>query len=180
MRLSLAAFILTGLLLPACTLEQAAPTPTIHPDILQTWTPVPVTPIVQPTAASPAPAGQVVPTALPLNQTDSAEPPRPVTPVLLTPLPPGAQAVPGPGTAGAAARYTLTLRSGETVGVNYAIHVLTGSVTLVFQGAEGVLWQQTFTVSETNRAAVTASRGGVYEVLVFTERFDGSYDLSWD
>lgn len=176
MRLSLAALILTGLLLPACTLEQAVPTPTVHPDILQTWTPVPVTPIVQPTAASPAPPGQVVPTALPLNQNNAAEPPRPVTPVLLTPL--GVQAV--PGAAGAAARYTLTLRPGETVGVNYAIHVLTGSVTLVFQGAEGVLWQQTFTVSETNRAAVTAPRGGVYEVLVFTERFDGSYDLSWD
>ncbi|HEX2906595.1 MAG TPA: hypothetical protein VHO69_07040, partial [Phototrophicaceae bacterium] len=71
-------------------------------------------------------------------------------------------------------------KPGQAIGLNYTADVLTGSVTLSFQGAEGILWQKTLTVSETSRVEVTVERGGDYEVLAFIERFDGSYNLSWD
>lgn len=179
-----------GLALASCTLETAAPTPTTDPNILQTWTAVPVTPVVQPTNATPIPGGRGLPTTIPMTNTPDGVPPRPVTPVLLTPLPFGAlpasnanqsdSGLPPVSAAGAAARFPVTLRAGQTVGINYAVTVLTGSVTLVFQGAGGILWQKTFTASETNRVPVTVQQGGTYEVLAFTDRFDGSYNLSWD
>lgn len=186
MRLRYALLFLSVLGLAACNLDQAAPTPTMDPDILETWTPVPVTPIVQPTDGSPIPSGQSLPTPLPMTNTPDGVPPRPVTPVLLTPLPLGvpnanpAAGLPARSATGAASRYPIMLRPGETVGINYGITVLAGSVTLVFQGPEGILWQKTFTASETNRAQVTVQTGGSYEVLAFTEAFNGSYDLSWD
>jgi hypothetical protein len=45
---------------------------------------------------------------------------------------------------------------------------------------EGILWQKTFTTGETNRVPVTVQQGGTYEVLAFTDNFNGSYDLTWD
>lgn len=187
MTLRYAVLLFAALGLAACNLGQAAPTPTMDPNILETWTPVPVTPIVQPTDASPIPSGRSLPTPLPMTNTPDGVPPRPVTPVLLTPLPIGAQnanpaagGLPARSPAGAASRYPITLRPGETVGINYAVTVLGGSVTLVFQGPEGILWQKTFTASEADRAQVTVQTGGSYEVLAFTDRFNGSYDLTWD
>ncbi|MBI5668156.1 MAG: hypothetical protein HZC41_09110 [Chloroflexi bacterium] len=180
-----ALLIVATLGLAACNLGQAGPTPTMDPNILETWTPLPVTPIVQPTEASPIPSGRALPTPLPMTNTPDGVPPRPVTPVLLTPLPLGVQnanpaALPARSAVGAASRYPITLRPGETVGINYAVTVLAGTVTLVFQGPEGILWQKTFTASEADRAEVTVQTGGNYEVLAFTDRFNGSYDLSWD
>jgi hypothetical protein len=179
-----------ALVLAACTLGQAAPTPTTDPIARQTWTPLPLTPIVRPTDVSPAPPGQVLPAPVRMTNTPDGIPPRPVTPVLLTPLPLGV--VPAPTTnptnpilppvsaAGAAGRFPITLRPGQTVGINYVVTVLDGSVTLIFQGAEGILWQKTFTTSESNRVPVTVQQGGAYEVLAFTDNFNGSYDLTWD
>lgn len=179
-----------GLALAACTLETAAPTPTTDPNILQTWTPVPVTPVVQPTNATPIPGGRGLPTPLPMTNTPDGVPPRPVTPVLLTPLPLGAlpasnanltnPGLPPVSADGAAGRFPITARAGQTVGINYSVTVLAGSVTLIFQGAEGILWQKTFTASEASRVPVTVQQGGAYEVLAFTDRFNGSYDLFWD
>lgn len=185
-----ALLFVAALALAACTLGQAAPTPTSDPNILQTWTPVPVTPIIQPTNASPVPSNRGLPTAVPMTNTPGGVPPRPVTPVLLTPLPLGALPASNPNPVsigqppmsadGAAGRFPITLRPGQTVGINYSVTVLAGSVMLVFQGAEGILWQKTFTASETSRVPVTVQQGGSYEVLAFTENFNGSYDLAWD
>ena len=182
-RHTLLSLTMLALVLAGCNLGQAVPTPTSDPNILRTWTPVPVTPIVQPTSASPLPSGQMLPTAQPLPNTPEPPPPRPVTPVMLTMLPLGTPltgaVLPALSAAGAASRYPITLRAGSTVGINYAVTVQGGSAMLVFQGAEGILWQQTFTASDTGRAEVTVTQGGAYELLAFTERFDGSYNISW-
>ena len=78
-------------------------------------------------------------------------------------------------------RYPITARDGASLGVNYEVTIgARGTVTMIMQGPDGVLWQHTFTASETGRAEVQIEQGGTYEVLVFRENLDGSYAVSWD
>jgi hypothetical protein len=77
-------------------------------------------------------------------------------------------------------RYEIEVRDGRTVGVNYDVTVIRGSVLMVMQGPDGVVWQKTLTASETSRAEITVQQGGTYEVLVDIQNFDGQFQLSWD
>jgi hypothetical protein len=77
-------------------------------------------------------------------------------------------------------RYEMTVRDGKTIGVNYEVTFTSGLITMTLQGPDGVVWQKTFTASETSRAEVTIRQGGTYEILVQIDRFDGNYSVSWD
>lgn len=130
---------------------------------------------------SPPPTLTVLPVAT--SQPTLAAPPLPLftTPIAL-PLnsQPNTTVIPTISTLEVDQRYELQARPGKTIGVNYAITLIRGSVKLTLQGAEGVLWQQTFTASETGRAEVTVQQGGIYEILAQIENFDGNYALGWD
>jgi len=60
------------------------------------------------------------------------------------------------------------------------VTMTTGSVTLTMQGPSGVVWQKTFTASETGRIEVTIQQAGAYDVMAHTDHFEGHYELSWD
>ncbi len=168
--------LLITLLLTACNLQQQAPTPTKLPPTS--------TEANAQTAPSPIPAGQ---------STAPAQPPLIATPTQLTLVTATLSAPPttinaGSGTgiptidaAQADERYPITARDGANLGVNYEVTIgARGTVTMIMQGPDGVLWQHTFTASETGRAEVQIEQGGTYEVLVFRENLDGSYAVSWD
>jgi hypothetical protein len=173
--------VIIAVLMTGCNLQSAALTPTLNPNLDISPTMLPVTPIVQPTEPRPmlqATPTQFNPANIPVVATQAGIPTAISLPgqATVTPL----NGVPTISGVGAASRYPIRGKPGQTIGINYTMEVLTGSVTLIFQGAEGILWQKTFTASETSRVEVTVERGGDYEVLAFIERFDGSYNLSWD
>jgi hypothetical protein len=166
--------ILMILLLAACNLQQqpaTTPTPAppdnSNPQTVPTVTPQPgMLPTLRPT-----------PTQLTLTTVTSL--PQPTT------LDFGSEGTPGtPGprldSAQADDSYELQARAGSTFGLNYDITLIRGTVELYLQGPEGLLWQKTFTSSETGRHEITSAQGGTYEVLVDIENFDGNYALSWD
>lgn len=171
--------VLVALMLAGCNLRMEAPTPTLAETAapVSTVTDAPsaqptLTPLFQATTQATLPAPPlptfVTPTALPLGATSPA--------VIGT----GGTVIPTVSTLEADQRYELQARPGKVVGINYTITLVTGSVTLTLQGAEGALWQKTFTASETGRAEVTVQQGGTYEIVAQIERFDGNYGLSWD
>lgn len=158
-------------LLAGCNLQMQVATPTSAP------TSTPLTPL----EASPQPT--LTPLPLTNDQATLIPPPLPAfnTATALPLNPAGAGTViPTVSTLEVDQRYELQARPGKTVGVNYTITLVRGSVKLTLQGAEGVLWQQTFTASETGRAEVTVQQGGTYEILAQIENFDGNYALGWD
>lgn len=159
------------LLLAGCNLQTLAPTPTpvestaaadVTPTSLPSLTPLPDL-TARPTLVPPPLAE--TPTAVPLGVSSG------------TPNPLAGEPTVDPATA--TQRYALTARAGKTVGVNYNLIVTRGTVTLIMQGPEGVVWKQTFSATETGRVEVPV-QGGAYEILAQVERFDGSFDLSWD
>lgn len=165
-------------MLSGCNLQQGplVPTPTLMPtptafDTLPdqpTRTPVnPAAPTVVDLAPPPLPS-LVTPTAFPLGVTSAA-----VTPGSGT-------IIPTVSTLEAAKSTTIQADAGRTVGLNYAVTMTTGSLTLTMQGPGGAVWQKTFTTSETGRAEVVIPLTGAYDVMARTDRFDGTYALSWD
>ena len=164
-------FVSLWFILSGCNLQMQVATPTVAPSE------TPLTPL----EASPLPI--LTPLAQTTSQPTLAAPPLPVfvTPTALPLNPAGAGTVlPTISALEVDQRYELQARPGKTVGVNYTITLIRGSVTLTLQGAEGVLWQQTFTATETGRAEVTVQQGGTYEILAQVENFDGNYALGWD
>ena len=168
------------LLLAACNLQQQPPaaiTPSPAPPDEQISTSLP--PQTQPTA--------VLPTIQPGLQPTLQPTPTQITLVTVT-LPPqpttvefsNLEGLPTLDPALADEQYELQVRDGATVGVNYEVTLITGTVDMVLQGPDGVLWQKTFTSSETGRAEVQVEQGGTYQVLVDRNRFDGNYSVSWD
>lgn len=167
--------ILLVLLLAACNLQQQpVTTPTAqtpaedaNPQTVPTLTPQPgALPTLLPT---PTQLSLVTVTQLPLPTTiDFGSESTPATP--------------GPRLDPAQAddHYQIEARAGATVGLNYDVTLERGTVELYLQGPEGLLWQKTFTSSETGRHEITNAAGGTYEVLVNIESFDGNYALSWD
>ena len=160
------------LLLAACNLQQAPPTtPTAEgpPEI----TP----PTTQPTRITPERPNNL-PTLLPT----------PTQMNLITTAPPGPtplnfeSGTPGPTLDAALAddRYELEAGANSTRGINFEVTVTQGAVHMTMQGPDGILWQRTFTNSETGRDEVTITQGGTYEILIDRENFDGNYALSWD
>ena len=77
-------------------------------------------------------------------------------------------------------RYELQVRANEAVGINYDVTVTRGTVFMIMQGPDGLIWQKTFTATEKGREEVTITEGGTYEVLVTHEQLEGSYAVSWD
>lgn len=164
------------LLLAACNLQQDDPTPTVgvteqpqqeaspQPSLTPLLPPLRPTPTSLPlaslAAATPQPG---IPTAIPLG---SGTPGNALTPTL--------------DAAEADQRYEMTVRDNKTIGVNYVVTLVTGTVSMTLQGPDGVVWQKTLTTSETSRAEVPIKQGGIYEILVQIDRFDGNYSVSWD
>jgi hypothetical protein len=168
-------FLIT-LLLTACNLQQQAPTPTSLPPT--------ATEADNQTAPSPIPAEQATPPAQP---TLIATPTQLILVTTTLSAPPATintgsgTGVPTLDAAQADERFPIEARNGATLGVNYEVTIgARGTVTMIVQGPDGVLWQHTFTASEAGRAEVQIEQGGTYEVLVFRENLDGSYAVSWD
>jgi len=168
MRLRTIALMLTILFLSGCNLAFSPPPPTTLP----TFTPELQS--VNTLAPTRTPFGAVTqqPTLLP--------PPLP-TNNLPTIIPLGATAgTPTLNAALADQRYELRANPNHTIGINYTITMTRGTVTLVLQGVDGLVWQQTFTAAETGRAEVPIKQGGTYEVLATIENFDGNFSITWD
>jgi|GEM_PF-5773786 len=173
--------MLTSLLvcvISGCNLQQGpvVPTPTLIPTPTAfeapadqpTRTPIsPVAPTVVDLAPPPV-TNLVTPTAFPLGVTSAA-----VTPGSGT-------IIPTVSTLEAVKSTTIQADAGRTVGLNYTVTMTTGSLTLTLQGPGGAIWQKTFTTAETGRAEITIPQTGAYDVMAHTDRFDGTYTLSWD
>jgi hypothetical protein len=169
--------LLLGLLclLTACNLQQnpVEVTPTLQPTptALSQPTAQPTrTPIGQPTAQP-----NVNTPALPIIQTPTA-----LQLGGITPNPSGGTVIPTVSTQEAVKSTTIQAAAGKMVGLNYAVTQTAGSLTLTMQGPDGVVWQKTFTASETGRIEVTIQQAGAYDVMAHTDRFGGHYELSWD
>lgn len=166
-----------GLIITACNLQQTPlnPTPTLQPTptTLSLPTEQPTrTPIGQPTAQS-LPSSLIAPT-LSTIQTPT------VVPLGVSPNPASGTVIPTVSTQQAVKSTTIQVPTGKTVGLNYVVTITSGSVTLTMQGPAGVVWQKTFTASETGRVEVPIQQAGAYDVMAQTDRFEGHYELSWD
>ncbi|MBZ0285474.1 MAG: hypothetical protein K8L97_32390 [Anaerolineae bacterium] len=167
MRLYTMPFMLAALLLSGCNLAFNPPPPTTLPTF---------------TAESES-VNTLEPSRTPFGTT--AQPPTLLPPPLPTSnlptaIPLGTAGTPTVNAALADQRYELQVRPNHTIGVNYTITMTRGTVTLVLQGTDGLVWQQTFTTAETGRAEVPIKQGGMYEVLATIENFDGNFNISWD
>lgn len=164
--------ILTLLLLAACNLQQQPPSMTAEP----------------PSESDPQTAPSSVPAGQSTSQPTLLPTPTQITLVTATlpPAPTTVDIIDGAGVATLDAsqadeRYPIEARSGATLGVNYEVTIgARGVVSMTVQGPDGLLWQKTFTTSETGRAEVQIKQGGTYEILVFRQNLDGSYAVSWD
>ena len=177
---TLLALFFISLVLSACNLQQQGdPTPTLE----ATSQPQPEA-TLQPTQAEALPTLRPTPTSLPLASL-AANTPQPGIP---TAIPLGAGTAGAPGNALtptldpalADQTYEITARPNDTIGVNYEVTLITGTVNMTMQGPDGVVWQKTFTLSETSRAEVPVVQAGIYQILVQIENFDGNYAVSWD
>jgi uncharacterized lipoprotein len=167
--------MLTILLLAACNLQQEPPASTTIPptesDAQAAPSPVPIEEVPsQPT---------LFPTPTQLTLVTATLPAAPTTVDIGGST--GGGGVATLDAAQADERYPIEARDGATLGVNYEVTIgVRGVVSMIVQGPDGLLWQRTFTASETGRAEVQIEQGGTYEVLVFRENLDGSYAVSWD
>lgn len=171
--------VITVLLIAGCNLQQAMPTPTLavtpaSPTTNATSIQESSTsqPGIQMTtrATLPPPPLASTPTALPIGEI----PPNAPTLAVLGPD------VPTLSAASAAYRYEVKAAPGKRLRLHYNIQLKTGAVSLVMQGPEGVIWQKSFTATAVSQDELTLAAGGVYEILVFAERFDGSYSVWWE
>ena len=159
-------------LLAACNLqvatEPATPTATQLPTVEATQA---VMPTRTPTNLLPT----LLPTPIQLSPGQEFTDPLPVTV-------PAGDDVPAPTVSAAQAddRYEVTIRAGDTIGLNYEAEITQGSLSLILQGPQGVVWQKTLTASENTRVPITVEIGGDYELLIFRQSFDGSYSFRWD
>jgi hypothetical protein len=170
--------VLAMLMLAACTLSTDAPTrtpETINPPTLE----------ANPTQAANTPivlTQQVLPSRTPANNAPLVTPGQFSTPTTTgsvsggTPLAPGTILV----TKGQEDdRYVVPARTDHILILSYDVQVLTGTVAMTMQGADGVVWQKLFTTSEKTDAEIPIRQGGDYEVLINVEQFDGNYSMSW-
>lgn len=179
--------LLVGLsgVVSACNLQQTPsnPTPTLQATPTQLSQPTEQatrTPIGQPTVqqqhlpqssvAAPTLSILGTPTALPFGTTPNA------TSAVVG----SGTVIPTVSTQQAVKSTTIQVAAGKTVGLNYVVTTSGGSVTLTMQGPSGVVWQKTFTSSETGRAEMTIQVAGAYDVMAQTDHFQGNYQLSWD
>src|SRR4029079_16253329 len=98
----------------------------------------------------------------------------------VTPNPSSGTIIPTISTLEAVKSTTIQAAAGKTVGLNYVVTMTTGSVILTMQGPSGVVWQKTFTASETGRIEVAIQQTGANDVMAHIDHFEGNYQLSWD
>ena len=78
-------------------------------------------------------------------------------------------------------RFEVEARSdGETIGIVYEVTINTGSVFMVLQGVDGIVWQMTLTASENSRADVSVPKAGVYELLIDAQNLSGGYNFRFE
>ncbi len=128
----------------------------------------------RPTATPPTVPG--LPTLLP---TPTQGLPPPGAPTAL-PVQPGGLPTVDPATA--AGRYPASVRAGDTLGLAYDVIITRGALIFTIQGTQGqgLMWQRTFTASETGRHEFISTQGGEYELLIQTQNFDGAYNFRWE
>jgi hypothetical protein len=161
--------MLLPFLLVACNLQQ-------EPQASPTVAPVVDTP---PGIASQTPLLQTQPTLLPT--------PTQLVLTTVTPLPVpttidiiGGDTRPTLDATLADERYELQARANQTVGINYDVTVTRGTVMMIMQGPDGLIWEKTFTTTEKGREEIAVTQGGTYEILVTRQQLDGNYAVSWD
>lgn len=166
--------ILAGLLLAACNLQAVPPTPTAAtmepPAPLTTATDLPTrTPAVD---AAATPTLQPTPTQQVFTSVTADAPP--------TVLNAGSPVPGGPTLDAAQADGVSDVTISGSVDLIYTVEVTRGTLTFTVQGGPGIIWQQVFTATEDSRATITAPQDGVYQLLINTENFDGSYSFRWE
>jgi hypothetical protein len=160
------------LFLAACNLQQQGePTPTLSATQEQAAT---STPVIEQTAL---PTLRPTPTSLSLATPIVSVTQQGIPTVL---LPGTGTLIPTVNPTGVAQRFEMTVRDGKTIGVNYEVTMTGGSIRFTLQGTDGVVWQKTLTTSETTRVEVPIKLGGMYEILVNIDHFDGNFSVSWD
>lgn len=162
-----------SLMITACNLQQTPlnPTPTLvpTPTALDQPTEQPTRTLINQPTSQPS----LVAPPLPTFQTPTA------VPLGSNPIATTGTIIPTVSTQEAVKSTTIQLAAGKTIGLNYVVTMTSGSVTLTMQGPDGVVWQKTFTASETGRIEVTVQQAGDYDVMAHTDRFAGNYQLSW-
>ena len=172
-KLFLVVCLLVAVLLAACNLQQSIATPTLN----ATSQP----PQATATSAQILPTLRPTPTSLPLASRAAVTP----LPGIPTVIPlgggtPGGTLIPTLNPTDADQRYEMTVKDGKTIGVNYVVTITSGTISMMLQGPDGVVWQKTLTASETSRAEVPIKLGGTYEILVQIDHFEGNYSVTWD
>lgn len=159
--------------LAACNLQTqplATITPTTEPTVITS-----PQPLLTPTSA--LPPLQATPTQLPLFGQPAA------TATINIIVNPG-----GGTTAGATldaalfdGRFEVEARTdGETIGIVYDVTIFRGSILMVLQGTNGLVWQKTLTASENSRADVPVPQAGVYELLIDAQNLSGEYSFRFE
>lgn len=185
MRSTLFAFVIMLVILPACNLQQAPEaTESIAPPVEESV----LTPTVEnaPQATGESP---LLPT--PLQQNTAEAPPLVITatlPPLNTLAPQGSTGDSSNSTAlpptldpaQADNLHEIQARANTQIGLNYEATVEGGSVQLILQGPDGVIWEKTLTQTETDRIEFTTTQAGTYMVLVEINQLAGNYSISWD
>jgi hypothetical protein len=152
-------------------------------------TPLPsLTPLRPPTVGAPPlpqlPQSSLAPPPLPTYQQQSNTTPPTLIPVGLT------AAIPTPGSAGGVlvptlstlevdSRYSVEARANQTLILTLTLNLGGGRVMFTLQGPDGVVWQESFSVSETRRMEIPVESAGTYELMVQTQRFEGNYAIRW-
>ncbi len=77
-------------------------------------------------------------------------------------------------------RYEVAARAETTITVIYDVALAQGTIFMILQGPDGLLWEKSFTATEAGSEAVTVTTGGTYEILVDRQNFDGNYAISWE
>ena len=176
MRLTRAFIWPVAVLLAACNLQAATPT------VPASDTPPPATEALTPTSPP------LQPTLLPTpGQFLPGQPEQPIQPLPPPPLPvtvnaPGGSLNVQPTLDPAVAddRYEVELGAGDTRAIVYEVTLTRGGLALQIQGADGVVWRKVLNASESSREQFTVQQGGVYELLVFRQNFDGNYAFRWE
>jgi hypothetical protein len=159
--------------------------------LLPTFMPTPLpslTPLRPPTVGAPPlpqlPVQSLVPPPLPTYEQGVGGTAPTLIPVGLT------AAIPTPGAAGGVlvptlstlevdSRYSVEARANQTLILTLTLNLGAGRVSFTLQGPDGVVWQETFSVSETRRMEIPVESAGTYELMVQTQRFEGNYAIRW-
>lgn len=69
---------------------------------------------------------------------------------------------------------------GDTIGIVYEVTINSGSILMVLQGEDGIVWQMTLTASANTRADVTVPKAGTYELLIDAQNLSGGYTFRFE